>query len=98
MTMRFFTQHPASVGETYGEHFVFAVGVGGRMVIGGLACMLPAFVPELCKTTRSRAAGERARRLVRANRGTPSRAASPAAPPEPLFTAAELESLTSASL
>src|SRR5712691_8839183 len=36
---RFFTEHPATVGETYGEHFAFAISVGGRMVGGGLACM-----------------------------------------------------------
>ena len=52
--MRFFTEHPASVGETYGEHFVFAVSLGGRMVLGGLACVVHGIVPELCKTTGSR--------------------------------------------
>jgi hypothetical protein len=96
--MRFFTQHPASVGETYGEHFAFAIGVGARMVIGGLACMLHAFVPELCKTTGSRAIRELALRLVPGNRAKLKRAVAPSATAEPLFTAAELESLTSASL
>ena len=32
-----FTRHPAAVGETYGEHFVFATGVGKRMILAGLA-------------------------------------------------------------
>ena len=32
-----FTEHPASVGETYGEHLVHATGFGVRMVLGGLA-------------------------------------------------------------
>jgi hypothetical protein len=96
---RFFTEHPASVGETYGEHFAFAISIGGRMVAGGLACMLHAVLPEFCKTTGSRTIRELALRLVPTNRDkrkpTPPGTASSY---EPLFTAAELESLTSASL
>jgi hypothetical protein len=96
---RFFTEHPATVGETYGEHFAFAISVGGRMVGGGLACMLHAVLPELCKTTGSRTIRELALRLVPTNREKRRTAAAGAAEPlEPLFTAAELESLTSASL
>jgi hypothetical protein len=96
---RFFTEHPASVGENYGEHFAFAVGVGSRMVVGGLACMLHAVVPEFCKTTGSRTIRELALRLVPTNRTKRKRAPPGAAGAfEPLFTAAELESLTSASL
>jgi Family of unknown function (DUF6356) len=95
----FFTGHPASVGESYAEHFAFAMGVGGRMVAGGLACMLHAVLPEFCKTTGSRTIRELALHLVPANRGKHNIAASSASPAfEPLFTAAELESLTSASL
>ena len=33
-----FTEHPASVGETYGEHLVMASGFGIRMILGGMAC------------------------------------------------------------
>jgi hypothetical protein len=95
---RFFTEHPATVGETYGEHFAFAIGVGSRMVYGGLACMVHAVLPELCKTTGSRTIRELALRLVPSNREK-RRAVVPGAERfEPLFTAAELESLTSASL
>jgi uncharacterized protein DUF6356 len=93
---RFFTEHPASVGETYGEHFVFAVTLGSRMVAGGLACIVHGVLPELCKTTGSRTIRTLALRLVPGNRPAPRR--SQAAPPEPLFSSAELESLTSASL
>ena len=97
---RFVTAHPASVGETYGEHFLFAIGLGTRMVLGGLACILHGFVPELCKTTGSRTLRELTLRLVPGNRQKPRRpSAAPAAPQQqPLFTGAELESLTSASL
>jgi hypothetical protein len=49
-----FTRHPAAVGETYGEHFVFATGVGGRMVLAGMACMLHGIFPFLFERTGSR--------------------------------------------
>ena len=48
-----FTSHPASVGETYGEHCVFAFGFGVRMVLGGAAAMIHAVFPFLCLTTAS---------------------------------------------
>jgi hypothetical protein len=50
-----FTHHPATVGETYGGHLVFASGVGGRMVLAGLACMLHGIFPFLFERTGSRA-------------------------------------------
>jgi hypothetical protein len=49
-----FTSHPASVGETYGEHLTFAARVGGRMMLGGLACMLHGLLPFLFTRTGSR--------------------------------------------
>jgi hypothetical protein len=53
-----FTSHPASVGETYGEHCVFAFGFGARMMLGGAAAMLHAVFPFLCVTTGSRTLDE----------------------------------------
>lgn len=50
-----FTRHPAAVGESYGEHLVFAGGVGGRMVLAGFACMLHGLFPFLFERTGSRA-------------------------------------------
>ena len=35
-----FTQHPASVGETYGEHFRSASKSSASMISGGLACLV----------------------------------------------------------
>lgn len=52
--LRSFTDHPASVGESYGQHLGFAMGVGGRMVLAGLACMLHGLLPFLCVRTGSR--------------------------------------------
>jgi len=42
---RLFTDHPATVDETYGQHFVAAMGFGLRMIWGGLVCMVHAIVP-----------------------------------------------------
>jgi hypothetical protein len=55
---RLFTEHPASVGETYGEHLVHASYFGGRMVLAGLACILHALLPFLCVRTGSQAIEE----------------------------------------
>ncbi|ANY21181.1 hypothetical protein A6F68_02689 [Tsuneonella dongtanensis] len=49
-----FNEHPASVGETYGEHLVHASGFGFRMVLGGLACILHGLLPFLFVKTGSR--------------------------------------------
>ena len=49
-----FTAHPASVGETYGQHFRFALLFGTRMTLGGLAAAIHALLPFLFITTASR--------------------------------------------
>jgi hypothetical protein len=49
-----FTAHPASVGETYGQHFRFALVFGTRMTLGGLAAAIHAVLPFLFITTASR--------------------------------------------
>ena len=50
---RFFTDHPQSVGETYGEHLLTASGFGLRMIVAGLACMIHALLPFLFVKTGS---------------------------------------------
>ena len=47
MIKRAFTEHPASVGESYFEHMGMALSFSGRMIFGGLACMIHAFFPFL---------------------------------------------------
>ena len=42
-----FIRHPASVGETYGQHLIAAVGFGLKLVAGGLGCLVHAVIPEL---------------------------------------------------
>lgn len=48
-----FTEHPASVGESYGEHLVMAGGFGVRMILGGFACLLHGLLPFLFVRTGS---------------------------------------------
>jgi Family of unknown function (DUF6356) len=49
-----FTTHPASVGETYFQHFRFAFRFGSRMLVGGVAAVIHAFLPFCFTTTASR--------------------------------------------
>jgi hypothetical protein len=53
MIRRLFLDHPASVDETYREHFQVAAGFGMAMLVGGLGALLHAFVPAFCKRTGS---------------------------------------------
>ncbi|MGA9275808.1 DUF6356 family protein [Ilumatobacter sp.] len=49
-----FTDHPASVGETYGQHFRVAAGFAGSLAIAAGAAAVHAIVPSLCTKTASR--------------------------------------------
>ena len=53
LSVRLFTDHPASVGESYAEHLATASGFGLRMVLAGLACMVHALLPFLFVKTGS---------------------------------------------
>lgn len=48
-----FTEHPASVGESYGEHFHMAGSFGVAMILGGLACLAHAVLPFAFERTGS---------------------------------------------
>ncbi|WP_057883589.1 DUF6356 family protein [Tsuneonella troitsensis] len=50
----YFRDHPASVGETYGEHLAHASGFGLRMIVGGFACILHGLLPFLFVKTGSK--------------------------------------------
>lgn len=49
-----FTRHPASVGESYGEHWQVATRFGLRMIAGGVAALVHGICPFLFTTTGSR--------------------------------------------
>jgi hypothetical protein len=48
-----FTEHPASVGETYLEHLCTALGFAGTMLRGSVACAVHAVLPFLFVRTGS---------------------------------------------
>lgn len=48
-----FTQHPAAVGESYGQHLAVAGSFGLRMILGGIACLVHAVLPFLFVRTGS---------------------------------------------
>ena len=51
--MSIFTDHPRSVGETYGEHFLAATRFGLPMIAAGMACVLHGVFPFLFQKTGS---------------------------------------------
>lgn len=51
--MRLFTEHPASVGESYGEHLAVATRFGLAMIGGGLACVIHGLCPTFFVRTGS---------------------------------------------
>ena len=65
-----FQDHPASVGETNGEHHVVASGFGFRMIGAGLACLVHAALPFLFVKTGSNAIAELHGRMVTNRRRT----------------------------
>jgi len=52
--MKPFTEHPHSVGETYGQHLGVATRFGFEMILGGLASVIHGLCPWLFPTTGSR--------------------------------------------
>lgn len=59
-----FTEHPATVDETYGEHMVMATSFAWRMLLGSVACFLHAFLPFLFVKTGSNTITELHDRMV----------------------------------
>ncbi|KMO36586.1 capsule biosynthesis protein [Methylobacterium variabile] len=66
-----FSEHPASVGETYFEHMGVATGFGLRMIAGGLACLVHGLLPFAFTSTGSRTIVRLHERMV-ANRARAS--------------------------
>ncbi len=50
---RLFSEHPASVGESYFGHLLQASSFGLRMMFAGLACVLHGLLPFLFVSTGS---------------------------------------------
>jgi hypothetical protein len=50
---RLFTDHPATVNESYGQHLAAAAGFGFRMIWGGIVCLVHALIPGAFATAGS---------------------------------------------
>lgn len=48
-----FIEHPASVDETYLQHFISALSFGTKMIVAGVACMVHGLLPALFVTRGS---------------------------------------------
>ena len=61
---RAFSEHPASVGESYSEHFVVAGSFGWALFKASIACFVHAVLPFLFVKTGSLAITELHTRMV----------------------------------
>jgi uncharacterized protein DUF6356 len=59
-----FTEHPASVGETYTEHMASAWSFSARMAVGALACFLHGLFPFFFTRTGSGIIAELNSRMI----------------------------------
>lgn len=66
---RLFTEHPASVGETYLQHLCAASGFACRMFFGAMACFLHALLPFAFQHTGSDCIESLHERMVVKRRG-----------------------------
>jgi len=73
MIKALFTDHPASVGETYGEHLGVALSFSGRLCLASAVCLIHALLPFLFDKTASGLVGNLHDRMVmnRARRAAP---------------------------
>lgn len=67
-----FVRHPASVGESYGEHFAQASMFGARLIVAGCACLVHAVLPFLLTVTGSNSVIRLHREMVLQRRNTGS--------------------------
>ncbi len=65
MIHKAFTQHPATVGESYGEHMGTALGFAGPLLLAGLCCLVHAVLPFAFEKTGSRMITHLHDRMVR---------------------------------
>lgn len=74
-----FTDHPATVGETYGEHFVTAMGFSLSLFRAAFVCAVHAVLPFLFEKTGSQCIVDLHDRMVthRDPRGSDARAREP---------------------
>jgi hypothetical protein len=76
---RHFTEHPASVGESYREHFGVAARFARCLAIAAGAAAVHAVVPSLCTKTASRRICQLHEEMTSGARGAAAEAAQPVA-------------------
>jgi len=54
MIGRIFSEHPRSLGMSWGSHAVGAVGISARLIGAGCACLIHAIVPAWFTETAGR--------------------------------------------
>jgi hypothetical protein len=82
MLRELFTEHPASVDETYSEHMGMACGFAGRMFLASIACFIHGFLPFLfVKTGSATIEALHERMVTNRRRHEPGRLAARAAAP-----------------
>ena len=59
-----FTDHPASVGQTYFEHFKFAINVSKSLLKAFSACLIHAVYPPFHRNTASATIAELHNRIA----------------------------------
>ena len=64
---KLFTEHPASVDETYFGHMAFAAWFASRLFMAGGAALVHAFLPFMFETTASRIVRELYERTSKRN-------------------------------
>jgi len=62
--LKHFTDHPASVDESYTQHMGQAASFGFRLVFAGVACLVHAVLPFMFVHTGSRAIAQLNERMV----------------------------------
>ncbi len=69
MLPKMFTDHPASVGETYFQHLSHATFFSTRMILGGFACLIHGLLPFLFTKSGSNTIRFLHQRMVSQRRG-----------------------------
>lgn len=77
---RHFTEHPASVGESYFEHMRMASGFARTLAKATVACTVHAIVPSMCEKTASTAIKDLHARMTAGARGDSAEAEAEATP------------------
>jgi hypothetical protein len=73
---KLFSEHPASVGETYWQHQRVAFRFAFDLLVASLAALVHAFLPFLCVKTASRKIDHLHHRMVTHRRQQPPEAKS----------------------